>query len=66
MNKQSKQKELKHKKERKRKKVKFELIPQRKALQPSFFIVPLSQIYSQTNKKVISNIKLKDQGQKRL
>ena len=39
-------------KEKKKKGLK--LIPQRKALQAWFFTVPLSQLYSQTNKKVIS------------
>jgi len=30
-----------------------------------FLTIPLSQIYSQINKNVISNLKLEDQGQKK-
>ena len=39
-------------KEKKKKGLK--VIPQRKALQTLFFTIPLSQIYSQFNEKVIS------------
>ena len=65
-NKQAKQIErIKEHKRKEKKKKGLKLIPQRKAFQSWFLTVPLSQIYSQTYKKVISNIKLKDQGQKR-
>ena len=57
---------LKHKKNLKKNgKERFRLIPQRKALQDWFLTVPLNQIYSQLTKRVISNLKLKYQCQKR-
>ena len=40
----------------------FRLNTSNKALQALFFTIPLSQIYSQFNKRVISSLKLKDQG----
>ena len=48
-----------------KKKKGLKLISQRKALQAWFLNIPPRQIYSQFNKLVFSNLKLKDQGQKR-
>ena len=60
-NKQNKQEDLKANNKRKEKE-KFKRIPHTKSFPSLILTVPLSQVYSQTNKKVISNVKLKGLG----
>ena len=56
-----KQKDLKAKNKRKEKE-KFRLDTSHKSFPSLVLTVPLSQVYSETNKKVISNVKLKGLG----
>ena len=55
---------IKEQKRREMKKENFETNTSKKSSSSLILTVPLSQIYSQFNKRMISNLKLKDQGQK--